>query len=356
MKKVLLLVVICCLCISLRAQESFAQLSSAQMQTLGIDQSAVDQLQNVHSEKVSGANPGLSITKVLFANVAGNRQLWRIDFAGDFPADNSNVIFYIDTDNNSQTGRKDVGGTDLMVWVENGKTRTTFYEPDGSHHSGPAAFAAIAGNQLYLSADIDLHQQDQKVDYRMMIVANTNTPLTRISGTPFFTVNASANSATAKLPRNSATDSLPILKSPAAFAATGNKLNGWNVINQDGSKSTFAVDSQNILRIQKSNYDGNTILQSNSIAVSPKTPYKINAQLNSKITSAANVYFSISQFVAGTNNPSGILTGPVRPMYDTNGIWQNFTFYFTTADKVDRVQINLIFAQAPIDILVKDVQ
>src|SRR5690348_6279779 len=119
MKKVLLVVAFCCLCISLRAQESFAQLSSVQMQSLGIDQSAIDQLQNVHSEKASAENPGLSLTKVLFANVAGNRQLWRIDFADDFPIDNSNVIFYIDTDNNPQTGRKDVGGTDLMVWVEN---------------------------------------------------------------------------------------------------------------------------------------------------------------------------------------------------------------------------------------------
>jgi len=353
MKKVLLLIVFCCLCISLRAQKLLADISSTQMQSLGINQSAIDQLQSVHNEKVSDSNPGLSLTKVLFANVAGNRQLWQIDFAGDFPANNSNVIFYIDTDNNPQTGRKNVGGTDLMVWVENGKTRTSFYEPDGSHHSGPAAFAAIAGNQLYLSVDVDLHQLNQKIDYRMMIVANTNTPLTRISGTPFFAVNVPANSADAKLPRANATNSLSVLKTPAAFTA---EMTGWKIVNNDGSKSTFTADPTNILRIQKSNYDGNTILQSNPIAASPKTQYKINAQLNSKITSAANVYFSINQFVAGTNNPSRTLTSPVRPIYNTNGNWQNLAFYFTTAEKVDRVQINLIFAQAPIDISVKDVQ
>ena len=353
MKKALLLVTLCCLCISLRAQDSLAQISPSQMQSLGIDQAAVDQLQSVYSEKTSGANPGLAITKVLFANVAGNRQLWRVDFAGDFPADNSNVIFYVDTDNNPQTGRKEVGGTDLMVWVENSKTRTSFYEPDGSHYGGPAAFAAIAGNQLYLSVDIDFHQQKQQMNFRTMIVANTNTPLKRISGTPFIAVNAQANSSSAKLTRGGVTGLLPTIKTPAAL--TG-KLDGWKVLNNDGSKSTFTTEAQNSLRVQKTNFDGNTTLQSNPIAVTSKTQYKLNAQLNSKIMSAANVYFSISQFITGTNNPSGILTSAVRPIYNTNGDWQNLTFYFTTADKVDRVQINLIFAQAPIDVWVRGVQ
>lgn len=352
MKKVLLVVAFCCLCISLRAQESFAQLSSVQMQSLGIDQSAIDQLQNVHSEKASAENPGLSLTKVLFANVAGNRQLWRIDFADDFPIDNSNVIFYIDTDNNPQTGRKDVGGTDLMVWVENGKARTSFYEPDGSHHGGPAAFAAVTGNQLYLSVDIDLHQQDQKMDFRMMTVANTNTPLTRISGTPFFAVNVPANSATENLPRGSATSALPVLAKPLPFTTD---MTGWGIVNENGSKSTFSIEPQNILRIQKSNSNGNTNLQSYLMSASPKATYKISAQLNTKITSAANVYFSFKQFAEG-NNPSGTLSGPVRPIYNTNGDWQNLTFYFTTADKVERIQINLIFADAPIDISIKNIQ
>jgi len=322
------------------------------MQSLGVDQSSIDRLQNVYTANTAGPNPGLSITKVLFTNVAGNRQLWRVDFAGAYPAENSNLIFYIDTDNNQQTGRKNVSGTDLMVWVENGKTRTSSYDANGSYRGGPPAFAAIAGNQLYLSVDIDLHQQDQKMDYRMMTVANTNTPLTRISSTPFFAVNVPANSATEKLPRGGATDSLPVLNSPAAFTTN---LTGWKVIDQNGSKSTFTLDA-NILRIQKTNDGGNTILQSNPIAVSSKTQYQISAPLNVSVMSAANVYFSISQFVAGSNSPSGILTSPVRPIYDTNGKRQNLTFYFTTANKVDRVQINLIFAQAPIDILVKDVQ
>jgi len=354
MKKVLLVVLLCCIsCVSAQAQEPTSQLTNQQLQTLSIEQSSLRQLQSVYTGKASGANPGLSITKVLFANVAGNRQLWRVDFAGNYPVDNSNVIFYIDTDNNPQTGRKDVGGADLIVWVDNGKTRTSFYEADGSHHGGPAAFVAIAGNQLYLSVDIDLHQQDQHVDFRMMAVAQTSQPLERVSGTPFVAVNAVANSASAKLPRANATDSLPVLNAPTTFTT---ELNGWKIVNADGSKSTFSSTQENIAHLQKTNYDGSATLQSNPIAVSSKTQYKLSTQLNSKIMSAANVYFSISQFVAGSNNSSGILSSPIRPIYDTNGEWQDLTFYFTTADKVNRVQINLVFAQAPIDIQVKEIQ
>lgn len=349
MRKVLFALLLCCLsCIYSYAQP----LSDQQTQNLGIDQSALQQLQSVYTGGESSANRGLSITKVLFANAAGNRQLWRIDFAGDFPADNSNVIFYIDTDNNPQTGRKNVGGTDLMVWVENGKTRTAFYEPDGSHHSGPPAFAAIAGNQLYLSVDIDLHQQNQKLDFRMMAVANTNTPLTRISGTPLFAVNVSTNSTTEKLPRGGTKITLPVLAKPLPFTTD---MTGWRIVNENGSKSTFSIEPQNILRIQKSNSNGNTNVQSYTIAVSPKTTYQISAQLKNKITSAANVYFSIKQF-AGNNNSGGTFSSPVRPLYNTNGNWQNLSFYLTTAEKVDRVEINLVFADAPIDVSIKNVQ
>src|SRR5690606_2345244 len=122
---------LCLLGVSM-TMSAFAQentLPQEELQRLGVTAQTLTGLKTVHElkPKANPEHPGLTMEKVLFANAGGNRSLWRLDFAGDFPEDNSNVIFYINTDNDTASGRANYKGIDLMVWVENGTTRTSFY-------------------------------------------------------------------------------------------------------------------------------------------------------------------------------------------------------------------------------------
>lgn len=158
-------------------------LSPEQLNQLGVTAQQVEQLK-VANEKVTasaGAAANLTMKKVLFANAGGNRFLWRVDFADTFPADNSNIIFYINTDNDEKTGRPNYQGIDLMIWVENGVTRAAVYAPDGKLTTAkdkvPPTAAVVQGKQLFVSADVDLHQENGETVAPMRIIAQTNKPL-----------------------------------------------------------------------------------------------------------------------------------------------------------------------------------
>ncbi len=183
------------------AQEN--TLSAEKQQQLGITSKTLAALKTVQEvkPKANPEHPGLTLEKVQFANAGGNRWLWRLDFVGDFPADNSNIIFYVNTDNNTATGRQNFKGIDLMVWVENGVTRTRFYDAAGGNKPGPEAFAAIDGKHLYMSIDIDLHQKDNETLVPTQIVAQTNKPLKGQSSTPFFDLRGAPVSIDAKVDR-----------------------------------------------------------------------------------------------------------------------------------------------------------
>jgi hypothetical protein len=150
----------------------------------------------------------------------------------------------------------------------------------------------------------------------------------------------------------------------AGFEIPSDKpLSGWTILNSDGSQSSGKVETTSkysgnaALHISKTNFAGDATLRSEILAAAPKTQYQLSAQLNVAARSAANVYFRIEQFGVGSTSPNrGGLSGAVRPIYSTAGKWQELKFYFTTGADVDRVQIKLIFAQAPIDVLVDDVQ
>ncbi len=152
----------------------------------------------------------------------------------------------------------------------------------------------------------------------------------------------------------------PVAVPNAGFEIPADKpLSSWTILNSGGSQSVGKVARNSkhsgnaSLHVAKTNFAGDATLQSEILAAAPKTQYKLSAQLNVAARSAANVYFRVEQFQAGSTSPNrGGLSGPVRPIYSTDGKWQELKFYFTTGADVDRVQIKLIFAGAPIDVLV----
>jgi hypothetical protein len=205
MRKVLLssLLLLCCFAATRQVQAQNISLSQEELNQLGVSAQNLAQLKPVTDKAASsaGALSGLTITKVLFTNAGGNRFLWRVDFSGKIPADNSNIIFYINTDANEKTGRADYKGIDLMLWVDNGGTRTAFYTPDGKVVDGPPAFAIIKENHLFVSIDIDLHQQDNATVVPMRLIAQKSRPLVSQSNTPFFELRGAPISKEAKIER-----------------------------------------------------------------------------------------------------------------------------------------------------------
>lgn len=170
---------------------------------LGVSAEHLAALQVVYENKPNENPeiPGLALEKLLFTNAGGNRSLWRLDFAGEFAEDNSNIIFYVDTDNNKKTGRQNHTGIDLMVWVENGSARTSAISPEGIHSTGPEAFAVVNGKHLYMSIDIDLHQHAGETVVPVQVVAQTNTPLKAYSSVPLFELHGAPASKHVKAER-----------------------------------------------------------------------------------------------------------------------------------------------------------
>jgi len=83
---------------------------------IGMDPDQADTLVMVHDDKsiAEGDKPAAKyqnapdLTKVWLGNVAGNRYVWRLDFAQDFNPAGVVLIIYLDADNDLSTGRQRV--------------------------------------------------------------------------------------------------------------------------------------------------------------------------------------------------------------------------------------------------------
>ena len=135
------------------------------------------------------------ITKVYFANVAGNRYVWRIDFAKDFVAKGTVLIFYLDCDNRLDTGRQDGAlGTDVMLTCVNG-----LFSP--SIRNAAAATldrserGVIDGNVVYFSMDLHLHQnREGGSEYRAMVLSHRRPETADADVTDWFLVHGPGES------------------------------------------------------------------------------------------------------------------------------------------------------------------
>ena len=113
------------------------------------------------------------ITKVYFANVAGNRYVWRIDFAKDFVSQGTVLIFYLDCDNRLDTGRQDGAlGTDVMLTCVHGRFRASIRNAAVTTLDR-AERGAIDGNVVYFSMDLRLRQNKEgRSEYRGMVLSH----------------------------------------------------------------------------------------------------------------------------------------------------------------------------------------
>ncbi|MFP4250166.1 MAG: hypothetical protein ACLFU7_10940 [Armatimonadota bacterium] len=112
------------------------------------------------------------VARVYFGNAAGDRWVWRIDFAEKFDTAGTLVILYLDCDNDITTGRQDGNyGTDIMLVWNRGTLNPSIHNPDVlSDNRDLRGF--IDGNSLYFSMDLKLnHNREGNTEYRARVLS-----------------------------------------------------------------------------------------------------------------------------------------------------------------------------------------
>jgi len=156
--------------------------------TLGSDPKYADPFPTLLTRQLPAnhGNPARFVTEVAIANAGGNRFVWRVTFAQDYPRDNSNLILYLDADNDPKTGRQPDHGCEFMLRVTNGQPGNTGWTVDGRTAPAPFPRCALVGSVLYLSYDVDLKQQDGKSVFRLMLLSETWEPHKGVDNVSYF--------------------------------------------------------------------------------------------------------------------------------------------------------------------------
>lgn len=143
-------------------------------------------------------DPARFVTEVAMANVGGNRFVWRVRFAATYPRDNSNLILYLDADNDPKTGRPG-HGCEFMLRVTNGQPADTGFAADGQRINAVSPRCAVAGPDVYVSFDTNLKQERGKSVFRMMVLSETWKPHIGVDSVGYFTAEGPAMSDRPKL-------------------------------------------------------------------------------------------------------------------------------------------------------------
>jgi hypothetical protein len=139
-----------------------------------------------------------ALVGVAMANAGQDRFVWRIDFAAEYPQANSNVVFYLDADNNPKTGRAE-HGCEVMLIVTEGACSVSAFRPDGSSAVAPVPRAAIWANHLYIAYDVGLPQQDGQSLLRLMVLSETWRPHQGVDSVSYFNARGPGVSTRSKL-------------------------------------------------------------------------------------------------------------------------------------------------------------
>lgn len=162
-------------------------LSDALEKRLGSDPNFAEELEVINDDPLAGTVPDLparyDIMTVRMANVAKGRWLWAIEFAEPYEYENAWLLLYLDTDNDSETGRVQHGNDVYLVCGEQGILGIA-YAPDGTRASGPGARAAMENGVLYLCVDMEINQVNGRSWFQMSMLSETsNKTMDRLTST-----------------------------------------------------------------------------------------------------------------------------------------------------------------------------
>lgn len=119
-------------------------------------------------------------TDVEFCHVGDDRYLWRVTFANRPRLEDTVLHLYVDADADSATGRKGPDGaastgTEYMLSVVGNRGTSGFYDAEGNRSNGPLVSHVVDGDQVLISADVDLEHDEQGVRYALYVLCHTTT-------------------------------------------------------------------------------------------------------------------------------------------------------------------------------------
>lgn len=116
-------------------------------------------------------------TNLYFGNAAGDRWVWRLDFAEDFRKPGTILILYLDCDNDTATGRQDGAlGTDMMLVFSSGSFKPSIRNPDVLSDNRDLR-GHIDGSSVYCSMDLQLNHNEQgNTEYRAYVLSQYRPP------------------------------------------------------------------------------------------------------------------------------------------------------------------------------------
>jgi len=130
---------------------------------------------------------GQDILDVAFGHVAEDRQLWRVTFNGEPDLAQTVLHFYVDSDADPKTGRQGAGaaqGTDYMLSIPAGSARVSAFAPDGTAGKPVPLRFQVAGQAVWICADVSLRQGAGGLDHNLYLLCHTaNSPSPPMSDT-----------------------------------------------------------------------------------------------------------------------------------------------------------------------------
>ena len=147
--------------------------------------------------------PCRDLRRLSVANVAGDRYLWILEFAGDFELANNNLLVYVDADNNPKFGQrngKDLAGTDFVLWLSDGGRCCHGYGITGEGSAAAPTRFAWLGRSVFISTDMPLAQEAGRAQFRVRARCERLEPRAQVSDTDWVCASGPPEGAGVKPP------------------------------------------------------------------------------------------------------------------------------------------------------------
>lgn len=139
---------------------------------LGTDLDRADELVLV-AESPARDGEGPDLRRLYMAHVAGDRFIWKVEFAADFPVIGDVMVMYVDADHNPETGRQDkpeVRGTDVQYSCGGANVGASVGNPSVFEGGRSAARGVREGNTVWIADEVKLNREGDEAVVRIRLL------------------------------------------------------------------------------------------------------------------------------------------------------------------------------------------
>jgi hypothetical protein len=142
-------------------------------------QPVIDDKRRGAGDMNNGGGKAPDVDQVYFAHVAGDRYVWKVTFAEEYPPQGTIFHLYTDLDDDKSTGRQDadwVRGVDVMYSLVDAKYSARVITPEVRVDPALPIRQVVSGSTVYVCDDVDLRKGDGRTHFRMYILSHMKDP------------------------------------------------------------------------------------------------------------------------------------------------------------------------------------